>query len=456
VTPRITTSRTAPLVEPVADTAEPAAWATAASALRAQATANDTGWGPATALTTTDLDQPGRPLATPPAPVTPAAPEPAIDPGPDAGANGDDATSADDPAAWAYGLSGVDTRVPRPPGVPDTRPRSRRWSRRSDDRPGTPATNGHGSAVTPAPGKTTDPGPDEAGTEADHGGEPAVQRDRQLTILIVGVVVVVLAGLGAALLLGGGGDDKSDRTATSGTESSGATQPSTTGVATLTPAQAFAQASQRLETAGSFAYHGTSSATDVSPARPGQWLAVGLTVDGQVQLKSSFRLLDRGTASDGSMVDTVTDGATIWGRTAPSLEALAQQPVGFVYTLPAPHPNRVGAARLPQWLAAAVNPTDGGPDPQGRRTFKATLPANVLGRVDRNHPAADAEMAVTLDDAGNPVHVRVTGGTDEAPLELVFDLSRLGETMTIALPDDPASSGGQTTQTTATTATSAG
>jgi hypothetical protein len=252
------------------------------------------------------------------------------------------------------------------------------------------------------------------------------------------LVAVVLIGVAFVLLSGDGGSDGDDTARTDDTEQAADPEQGTTTIpiAQMAPDQAFAQAAERLETAGTFAYHGTSSATDVSNVRPGPWLGVNLTVDGEVQLGTS-RFLERGTADDGQIVDTATDGVTIWGRTGTSVDELAELPLETVYQLPEPTPAKVGPLLLPDWLGAAALATDGGTDAQGRRVFQATLPADALGPLVDGEAPVNATMKLVLDEAGNPaqVEIRTVGGP---PFVLNVNLLRIGEAMPIQVPSDAA------------------
>jgi hypothetical protein len=439
--------------------AKPTGWARAASELRARTTAADSGWAPSAAALAGSGDE----IAPPPVPTasaTPTVTDPAA-PAADPAANGS--------PAWDYGLSGIDTRVPRLPGQEDRRKPRRHHRRSHDNAAATPAavtatearSNGAGAPApqatptpTPVPplGDRREPPPGGDGTGTGT-GDTELTPDRRLLLFVgVAVTVAVLLGLGF-VVFGGGGDDSPERAdANPGTEGAVATQPAaTTPVAQLTPGQAFVQAGQRLQTAGTFAYAGTSSATDVSPVRPGPWLEVNLTVEGEVQLLTP-RLFERGTGADGSVVETVTDGETIWGRSAPSFDALAQQPLQTVYSLPEPTPAKVGALLLPQWFAAATGAADGGTDGLGRRTFRATLPAAVLGTVEDDRPPVDAVMVLALDQDGNPAHIEISTAAGGPPLRLVYDFERIGQEMPIQIPGQDGSSG----QTAGSTAGSAG
>lgn len=241
------------------------------------------------------------------------------------------------------------------------------------------------------------------------------------------VVLVV-----AAFTVTGGDDEPSDVVADE-TEAGTATsdRPSTTLVDDLTPDAAFEQAAARLEAAGSFAYRGSSLATDVSPVRPGLWLKVELTTSGDVDLRSG-RLHDVGETTDGRVTETVTDGVTVWGRLADSRDDLPD--VDFLTVGdPTVPPRRRGAALLPTWLQASIDREE----LTGGRRFRATIPAAVFGEVEDGRPAVDAELLLTLDASGDPLHIEITNGPDGPPLHLALDLTALSRPVDIVLPNDP-------------------
>ena len=474
----------------------PTGWARAASELRTQTTAADTGWAPSAAA----LAGSGESHVPAGAPATATGAEPAVADRPGA----PDAPAVAGSPAWDYGLSGVDTRVPRLPGQEDRRRPRRRHRRGHDELDALAATGGSATApesaapearsngadratVTPGappvpPGgdrrrrrtrrrsdggeRASEPaaGGAAAGGTAEIGevgdgagaGQPAtggtgeatktgeVTPDRRLLLFIgIAVTIAVLLGLGVVVLGGGGDDSPEPAAAPTAGDADGATgtQPTaTTPVAQLTPGQAFLQAGQRLQAAGTFSYQGTSSASDVSPVRPGPWLAVDLAVEGHVQLPTS-RLFERGTADDGQVIETVTDGTTIWSRSAPSLDAVAPLSLQTLYTLPDPTPAKVGAGLLPQWFTAATGAVDAGPDSLGRRTFRATLPASVLGVIEDNKDPVDAVMVLALDQAGNPAHVEISTGQAGPLLRLAYDIVGIGDDLSIEVPGDVQAAG---------------
>jgi hypothetical protein len=202
-----------------------------------------------------------------------------------------------------------------------------------------------------------------------------------------------------------------------------------------TPVQAFAGAAARLGGAGSFTYRGTASATDVSHVRPSLWLAVDVAIEGEVMVPTG-RVHEIALEAGGRAVETVTDGPTVWGRSAPSRDALADRDYRSIpelsdATLPAK-----GAALLPHWLGTTTGPTDAGVDTLGRRTFRATIPAAVLGEIERGRRAVDADIVLTLDAADEPVRVEITSAPSGPPLHLVLDIFGMGEPVNIAPPFD--------------------
>jgi hypothetical protein len=431
--------------------AAPAAWSRTASELRTQA-AGETGWTPPATAVPSLGD-----IRVPTGPPTPAV-------GTAAALVADaEAHALDAPPTGDGGRPGTDTRAPRLPGHEARRPPRRRHRTGPDD---LAAAAGGAATVTRPPPPPAAPllppaGPGEPSGPSGPSGD--VTPDRRLLLFIgVAVAVALVLGLGV-VVLGSGGDDGPEAADTTPTTDGGArgtggttgSQPATTPVAQLTPTQAFAQAGQRLQTAGTFAYEGTSSATDVSPVRPGPWMGVDLTVEGRVQLAPP-RLLERGTASDGTVGETVSDGVTIWGRSAAGAGALDGQDLQTLYTLPDPTPAKVGGLLLPQWLTSVTGATDGGQDSLGRRTFRATLPASVLGTIEDDRDAVDAVVVLALDQQGDPAHIEVTTSAGP-PLRLVYDIVRIGDAVQIPIPGEPAGAGagttGQTTRSTTTSST---
>jgi hypothetical protein len=264
-------------------------------------------------------------------------------------------------------------------------------------------------------------------------GTPRVAGRGRARPVVVGLALVaVLAAVG--LFVATRGDELPD----TDVEASVTTSPeptTTTVIHELSPQQAFAHAADRLVAGGSFGYAGTTSATDVSHVRPGLWLAVDLTVEGEVET-SAESVHEIAVDGDGRATETVTAGPVVWGRLATSRESL-----GDATYLPITEesggqwPGK-GAALLPAWLDSTVDRQDAGTDGRGHRVLRATLPASVLGEVVDGRPAGDASVLLTLDAAGDPVRVEVTSVPTAPPLRLALDLLRIGEPVVIDLPAD--------------------
>jgi hypothetical protein len=250
---------------------------------------------------------------------------------------------------------------------------------------------------------------------------------------VVGVVLVIVLGVGAMVAAGSGGDGPSgSEAATAG--DTGTTRSTTTTTTAAPPAsQAFGQAAERLSDAGSFGYTGAARASDVSQARPMLWLAVESTIEGQVDT-STGRVHEVAVATDGTTSETVTDGSLVWGRKAATVEALPDGPYRSVPGLSGDEHPVKGMARLPEWLVAAVDPLDAGADGQGRRLYQATVPAEVLGVIERERAPVGATVLLTLDGAGDPVRVELTSAPGGPTFHLVFELTGLGEPVTITPP----------------------
>jgi hypothetical protein len=286
-------------------------------------------------------------------------------------------------------------------------------------------------AAPEAGGPVEDPPTGAPPASAPNTGTPRVAGRARAGPLVVGLALVaVLAGVG--LFAATRDDDRPDRDVEADVTTS--VGPTTTAATDqLSPQEAFAQAADRLVTGGSFGYTGTTSATDVSHVRPGLWLAVDLTVEGEVET-SAESVHEIAVDGDGRATETVSAGSVVWGRLAASREALP----GATY-LPITEESGEqgagkGAALLPAWLDATVDRQDAGTDGHGHRVLRATLPASVLGEVVDGSPAGDASMLLTLDAAGDPVRIEVTSAPPGPPLRLALDLLRIGEPVVIDLP----------------------
>ena len=258
--------------------------------------------------------------------------------------------------------------------------------------------------------------------------------------LVAGLVVVGLGVGASAVLAGVGGEDepRSD-TAAAGPESSDATEPPATTTTTrpaVTADEAFAVAAERLSTAGSFGYRGMARATDVSLVRPMLWLAVESSVTGEVELATG-RLHEVAVAADGRASETVTQGLVVWGRRASLAASLDDEAYSLVPELS--ESDRVlarGLVMLPTWLAAAVDPVEVEGTPGGPAQFQATVPADVVGEVERGIEAEDLVALLTVDDDGTPVRIELTTA-DSDRLHLALELTGVGEPVTITPPAAP-------------------
>ncbi|HET6835037.1 MAG TPA: hypothetical protein VFH30_14275 [Acidimicrobiales bacterium] len=266
--------------------------------------------------------------------------------------------------------------------------------------------------------------------ESDAGLSPPRGRRRAGMVVVGPVLLVAAVGLGLVVL---GRDDDQPREADVATDATSAEQTTTTAIDAVSPEEAFARAADRLVSGGSFGYVGTTSAIDVSHVRPGLWLAVDLTVEGEVVM-SSGRVHEIAVDGSGRATETVTEGPVVWGRLATSREALP----GATY-LPITDESGAqragkGVALLPTWLDSTVDRQDAGTDDRGNRVLRATLPAGVLGETVDGRPAGDATVVLTLDAAGDPLRVEVTSVPTGPPLRLALDLVGIGEPVLIDLP----------------------
>ncbi|HYZ98017.1 MAG TPA: hypothetical protein VE575_04645, partial [Acidimicrobiales bacterium] len=296
----------------------------------------------------------------------------------------------------------------------------------ADPQVNTPEEGGDGGRTVGATGDEPSPEP----------RPPARPRRRAVAGAAGLALLVVVAAVGAVVLLDQDDDPAEVARADAGAEAS--TDPTSTASTTptiddVTPQEAFAGSADRLVSAGSFAYAGTSSAHDVSHVRPGLWLAVDLTVEGEVDTAEG-RVHEISVDSADAAVETVTDGPLVWSRQASTREALGQLAYVPVIEDTGTDPTLRGVALLPGWLEATVDRQDAAPDDLGRRVFRASLPADALGQITDDRPADDASVVLTLDAAGDPVHVEVESVPTGPPLRLDLDLSGIGEPVAIEPP----------------------
>jgi hypothetical protein len=271
-------------------------------------------------------------------------------------------------------------------------------------------------------------GPPDGG-ESDAGPSPPGGRSRTGVVALgLAPLVVVAAGLGWIVL---GRDD--GRPEAAGVRATPTEQTTTTAPDALSAEEAFARAADRLVSGGSFGYVGTTSAIDVSHVRPGLWLAVDLTVEGEV-VTSAGRVHEIAVDGSGRATETVTEGPAVWGRLATSREALPDATYLSITDESGAERSRKSVALLPTWLDSTVDRQDASTDRLGHRVVRAILPASALGEIVDGRPAADAQVVLTLDAAGDPVHVEVASVPTGPPLRLALDLVGIGEPVLIDLP----------------------
>jgi hypothetical protein len=249
----------------------------------------------------------------------------------------------------------------------------------------------------------------------------------------VGLALAIVVGAGIGLFAATRDDERPDTDVGAGVTTS-AEPTTTTAIDELSPHEAFAQAADRLVAGGSFGYTGTTSAIDVSHVRPGLWLAVDLTVEGEV-VTSAESVHEIAVDGGGRATETVSEGPVVWGRLATSREALPDATYLPITEESGEQAAGKGVALLPAWLDATADRQDAGTDRHGNRVLRATLPADVLGEIVDGRPAGDATVQLTLDAAGDPVRVEVASQPAGPPLRLALDLVRIGEPVVIDLPD---------------------
>lgn len=422
--------RAAPLVAAAAVTALAAATLTRSRRSRPGGRPHPTPL--ATGTGTTGADSPRTPTAPDPRP--PAAPPHARDtPAHTAGPATPRQTGTLDTPGTADPATPPQTGTLHTPGAADPLPTApgTGTTPHSAGKPATSAAHTPGSAdpVPAAPGTRGTAAP----PRAPRGLDRADGRRAVVGVLVALVAVAVLGG-GALVVAGSGGEGSPAATSDAGGgPAPTAPRATSTTVAPPRSTEAFALAASHLEAAGSFAYRGTASATDVSAVRPSLWVAVDTTVDGQVELATG-RLHEVAVAPSGQATETVADGTDVWGRRAATAEALAGRGYERIPSLSTAEPATKGITNLPRWLAGAVDPVDAGVDEQGRRRYQATIPATLLGPTERGRRAVDASVVLVLDRRNQPVHVEIATVPGGPPLSLALDLSSLGAPAGIAPP----------------------
>jgi hypothetical protein len=243
--------------------------------------------------------------------------------------------------------------------------------------------------------------------------------------LVVGAALVV-AVLGIATLLAVGGSDGDDDSAAadgSDTDRGAPSSSVTTGPAVdaLVPADVLATVADHLDEAGGFRYTGTTAAADVSAVRPGPWLAVELDVTGDVDLRTA-EVDEIATSTSGEVVETDVEGLTVRGRTASDAASLEDADYVPEYQFEPVGGPRLGLTQLPTWLRTTVGAVDVPRDLAGRRVIQATVPASVLGPVVGGQAPVDASLLISVDAAGNPVHLELATAGDVPALRLSLDI----------------------------------
>jgi hypothetical protein len=310
---------------------------------------------------------------------------------------------------------------------------------------GRPADEPPTEATQPSAGRPADEQPTEAPPEVPDSpgaplvsdpdaGTPGVDGPGRTRPVAVGLALVIALATGVGLFVAARDDDRSNVAVEADVTTS--VEPTTTIVIDeLSPQEAFAQAADRLVARGSFGYVGTTSAIDVSHVRPGLWLAVDLTVEGEV-VTSAESVHEIAVDGSGRAAETVSEGPVVWGRLATSREALPEATYLLITEESGGQAAGKGVALLPAWLDSTVDRQDAGTDGRGNRLLRATLPASVLGEIVDGRAAGDASVLLTLNAAGDPVRVEVTSVPSGPPLRLALDLVRIGEPVVIDLPVD--------------------
>jgi hypothetical protein len=263
-------------------------------------------------------------------------------------------------------------------------------------------------------------------------GTPDIAGGSRTRSVAVGLGLVIALAAGVGLFVAARDDDRPaadvEADVTTSVEAT-----TTTAIGELTPQEAFAQAADRLVAGGSFGYVGTTSAIDVSHVRPGLWLGVDLTVEGEV-VTSAGSVHEIAVDGSGRATETVSEGPVVWGRLATSREALPEATYLPITEESGGEAAGKGVALLPAWLDSTVDRQDAGADGRGNRMLRATLPASVLGEIVDGRPTGDASVLLTLDAGGDPVRVEVTSVPSGPPLRIALDLLHIGEPVVIDLP----------------------
>lgn len=194
---------------------------------------------------------------------------------------------------------------------------------------------------------------------------------------------------------------------------------------------AFAEAMLRFGDVESFAYRGSVRGAGSGPLRSGPWVAGDADVEGAVLLN---RGLARDVAVDGSgrWVEMLRSGRTVWRRSAPNATALEGTPWdGRVAVL---GEDWLDAAAVARALRTAGTPRGEAPDAAGHRVIRATLRERELSESPAG-PFPGADVLLTLDDAGDIVHIQLLWPGFDPLLVIDLDISGHDEPQDIAPPD---------------------
>jgi hypothetical protein len=211
---------------------------------------------------------------------------------------------------------------------------------------------------------------------------------------------------------------------------------------------AYAEAAVRFGRAHTFGYRGTVRSAGPSLLRPGPWIGGEVAVEGAVHLPLSITT-EVAVDPTGAAVQTVTSGSTTWARRAPAAGGLVAAPWESLggqaateaerYAPPGVPPARLGIALVADVVQAATDRREGAKDDAGRRVIRATVPAQASGNSDDLEDLDDliegAELAVSIDDAGDIARVELTSASGPSALDIALDIGRLGDTALVTAGD---------------------
>jgi hypothetical protein len=260
------------------------------------------------------------------------------------------------------------------------------------------------------------------------------------------VAVAALVGVGVVLTRGGGDDASSNGSGDQAEEEDPTTGAELDVVENSDVSEDYAEAAVRFGRAHTFGYRGTVRSAGASLLRPGPWIAGEVAVEGAVHLPLSITT-EVAVDPTGAAVQTVTSGATIWARRAPTAGELAGapwEPLGgdapaVVRDPPGVPPSRLGIALVADAVQAAADRREGARDDAGRRVIRATVPDQTsrsdAGLEDLDDLIGGAELAVTVDEGGDIARVELTSAPGRPSLEIALDIGRLGDTALVTAGD---------------------